>query len=87
MVRTEVITKKMATVLGKQSNGMQFSPKRSEGKVLSGWLPVVRIEAETPDKFQLTWNIKYAAEFRIAKEAAEIALRELCKDPSDVQWG
>ena len=87
MVRTEVLTKKLAAIFQRQHIGRPFMARRSEGKVFSEWIPVVRVNVDTPDACEISWNMKYANELQIDRAAIELAFKEIAREPADVQWG
>ncbi len=86
MVRTEVLTKRLAALLEKHTK-KKFFPKRKEGKVFIDYAPVARLQITAADAFIVEWNLSKVAELGLDKAAITEELRAAGPGEADIQWG
>ncbi len=76
MVRTEVLTKKLAMLLDRRPGGAKKTfPKRAAGKIFLDFVPLARIMVQNAEEYAVEWKIKLVAELRLHKEEIEAELK------------
>ena len=86
--KTEIITKKLASILMDQHRAHSWTCRRSEGIVFAGMLPVARVLVESQSDFALKLNIEKASELDIPRQEIEAALRSsIGSAASRISWG
>ena len=76
MVRTEIVTKKLATLLAERYPSAQIVGKRQEGRVYSGWLPLARVRVDTEEQTDIEWCAQTADKLKVDRTAILEAIRE-----------
>ena len=67
MVRTEVATKRLHTILVETHGSEQrkFFLKREDGEIHSQWRPLAKVEVASKEECKLLWDIEFANEIKI----------------------
>ena len=89
MVRTEIVTKKLATILAERYPSSQIVGKKQEGRVYSGWLPLARVRVDTEEQTDIEWCAQTADKLKVDRGAILTAVREAVAPfgGAEPEWG
>jgi len=89
MVRTEIVTKKLATLLAERYPNAQIVGKRQEGRVFTGWLPLARVRVDTEEQTDIEWCVQTADKLKVDRAAILEAVREAVAPfgGAEPEWG